>query len=123
MMSASRARPLLVLLFSSGGLGRGGGAAPAKREPRTVTPAASHAAPVPALPAARAAAGVADRKPFGLAWESYVTVPGEVTGIESSTDLIHWKLEAEWPIVTESNVWHDTNFAPAKFYRAFNRAP
>ena len=60
---------------------------------------------------------------FSLAWESYVTVPGEITGIESSTDLIHWKLEAEWPITVESNTWHDTNFAPAKFYRAFNRAP
>jgi hypothetical protein len=121
----ARPRPLLVLLFSSGGLLLWGCAAPASHEagPVTDTPAASHAAPVPALPAARAAAGVVDRKPFGLAWESYVTVPGEVTGIESSTNLIHWKLEAEWPIVTESNIWHDTNFAPAKFYRAFNRAP
>jgi hypothetical protein len=112
----SRARPLLVLIFSSGGLLLWGCAAPASHAPRSVTPVA-------ALPAARVAAGVAARQPFGLAWESYVTVPGEVTGIESSTDLIHWKLEAEWPITTESNTWHATNFAPAKFYRAFNRAP
>lgn len=121
----ARPRPLLVLLFSSGGLLLCSCAAPSSHVtgPVTATTAVSRAAPVPALQAHNAGNGVVDRKPFGLAWESYVTVQGEITGIESSTDLIHWKLEAEWPITTESNVWHDTNFAPAKFYRAFNRAP
>jgi hypothetical protein len=117
-----RRKKLLFLVLPAIGL-LTGCAAPANHVagPVTDTPDASHAAPVLALPAARAAS-VTPRRQIGLAWESYVTVPGEVTGIESSTDLIHWKLEAEWPITTESNVWHDPNFAPAKFYRAFNRA-
>lgn len=58
---------------------------------------------------------------FGLAWESYLTYDGEITGIESSTNLRDWKVEASWPLVVVSNTWRDTNpAAEAKFYRAFN---
>ena len=63
-------------------------------------------------------------KPLGLAWECYATVPNEITGIESSTNLVAWKLEAEWRIVTVSNTWTDpVPISGQKFYRAFNREP
>jgi mannose/fructose/N-acetylgalactosamine-specific phosphotransferase system component IIB len=55
---------------------------------------------------------------------------GELTGIESSTDLIHWQvatqwvMQSDWPAsVIVSNTWCDTGAASQKFYRAFNRAP
>jgi len=94
--------------------------------PPANTPAMSHAARIPASVPARAAV-----KPFGLAWESVWTQDGEITGIESSTDLVHWQVETQWTMKSDwpasvivSNKWADTQpGASQKFYRAFNRGP
>src|SRR6185437_1259581 len=116
-MNFAQLRPLLVYLFSSGGLLLFSGCvvvstnrtfpkldwywsqdAKMQREERKaddppVTPAASHAAQIPAsVPAL----GSGTRKPFGLAWESEWTTDGEITGIESSVDLVHWQIATQW---------------------------
>jgi hypothetical protein len=87
-------------------------------------------APEPARPAARSTPP-AQSQAFGMAWESIVTKDGELTGFESSTDLVHWQVETQWTLVPNwpasvivSNVWRDANATgPQKFYRAFNRMP
>lgn len=72
-------------------------------------------------PRAKSQTSIAIPKKFSLAWQSFKTVTGEITGIASSTNLIDWKVEAEWPLTTESNHWTDYHPSPVKFYRAFNR--
>jgi len=61
-------------------------------------------------------------KPLTWHWECFETPLDGTwqTGIESSTNLGAWQLEAQWPVTTVSNSWTEPDQSPpVKFYRAF----